>query len=671
MKLLKLIPDNFKGIKHFEFDPNGSDADIYGDNATGKTTVADAYFWLLFGKDSANSANFDILPEDKDGKIIEGLDASVTGIFLDESGHEFSLRRVYHQVFSRKNGEAEYNVKRNTTDFFINDIPKPMKDYTKFVSEICDEKMFMILTDPDMFAGKMKDDERRAILIQYFASLLDDSEIINAHEDLKLLRGYIGYKSVDEYAQWAKAQRKKINAELDDIPGRIDEAEKAKPIDIPTAADGPELLRLSKTKMKIENALEKMRNGENASELRKKISDLKADISQAKAEYLRKSASGNNALDAEAATLRVTIGRLRNDIAKNQAAAESAASMADGFETEIVELRQKCIDTASSEFNTSDGVCQTCGREYPPEQLQELVGNFRENNAEKLKALEVKGKDLSKSKANMLDIAVEKERQVKADAQSLQNSTVCLEQLTKLYAAPPAFETTEEYKKLQDDLSSYETELSTLNEVAVSQSEKFRTQVLEINNRMDAIKQRMTAKSIVERQDKRIAEHKARETELNQELATYDNGLRLAEKFTQAKMQDIEEKVNSNFQLVRWKLFDTQENGGIKACCRATVNGIEYRGNLNSAMKMNAGLDIINTLSRVVGLLVPVFMDNSEGIQKLISTDAQLIQTIVPLSYDKLGKVVQNALAKQYGSKELARAAYEAPNKQLRAEVRG
>ena len=158
MKLLNLTPDNFKGIKHFVLESNGSSIDIFGDNATGKTTLADAYFWLLFGKDSAgrSDSNFDVKT-----RGTSGLDYSVSGTFLDNDGHTFTLKRVYKEKFTRKNGEAEREFQGNTTEFFINDVPKPKKDYTTFVASICNEQTFMLLTDPDMFAGKMKWDERR------------------------------------------------------------------------------------------------------------------------------------------------------------------------------------------------------------------------------------------------------------------------------------------------------------------------------------------------------------------------------------------------------------------------------------------------------------------------------------------------------------------------------
>ncbi len=626
MKLLNLTLDNFKATKHYELEPNGSSMDVYGDNDVGKTTLADAYFWLLVGKNSINKSDFPILPTDEDGNIIEGLDASVSGSFLDENSQEFSLRRVYHQVFRRKNGEAEQEVKGNTTDFFINGVPKSMKDYTAFVSGICDEKTFMVLTDFDMFAKKMDWKDRRDILIRLFSPDTDDLAIINSHDELKPLLGYIGFKSVDDYAEITKADRKRINTQLDGIPGRIDEAEKAKPFDAPTADDGPEALRLSKTKIQLESNLQKIRNGESAASLRKKIAELQADISTAKTAYIRKTAGGNTALEAEAATLRSTISNLRNSIAKNQACIFSATGLVDGLTKEIEDLRTRCVAKFAEEMNPTSGRCPTCGREYPPEQIDELRETFNYNKAESLKKLETKGQQLACDKGNLEKSLEEDRQQLQADEQSLKHSESRLEQLNKSYANPPAFETTAEYKKLQDELSAAEHDLSTVDAVAAKQSEKLTAQLEAVIEQIDAIKQRMTSKSIVEQQDKRIAELKAQEKELAQLLATYDNGLLLAEKFVQTKAHDIEQKVNSAFRIVRWKLFIKQGNGGIRACCEATVKGIGYGNGLNTGKEFNAGLDIISTLGHAFGISVPVWIDNAERVTRFLPIDAQLIR---------------------------------------------
>ena len=94
--------------------------------------------------------------------------------------------------------------------------------------------------------------------------------------------------------------------------------------------------------------------------------------------------------------------------------------------------------------------------------------------------------------------------------------------------------------------------------------------------------------------------------------------------FTEAKINMLGEAVNSKFGIVKFKLFDHQINGGYTECCEATVKGVPYR-DLNYAMKINAGLDVIRTLQRYYDTYVPVFVDNRESINELGEIDSQLI----------------------------------------------
>jgi predicted ATP-dependent endonuclease of OLD family len=55
--LKSLILKNFKGIKSLSVNFNRI-TNISGDNATGKTTIFDAFTWLLFDKDSQDRSNF-------------------------------------------------------------------------------------------------------------------------------------------------------------------------------------------------------------------------------------------------------------------------------------------------------------------------------------------------------------------------------------------------------------------------------------------------------------------------------------------------------------------------------------------------------------------------------------------------------------------------------------
>ena len=641
MKLLELYIENFKKTRKFALVLNGSNAVIYGDNATGKTTVADAYFWLLFGKDSAGRSDFDLLPMDSAGQIIEGLEASVTGKFVGDDGQEFSLRRAYHQVFTRKNGEAERKLKGNTTEFFINEVPKQQKDYQAFIAGICDEKTFTMLTDPDMFPGKMPWGDRRDMLIHFFAPDVDDREIINAHTELQPLGGYLGYKTVDEYTEWAKAQRRKINDQLKEIPGRIDEAEKAKPDDLPKVSDGADMIRLGKQKLKLETDLNNLSSGASASEAQRTIADIRSQMATAKAAYIQRTSSGNAGLEASAAQIRGRIAdteRSRNYLSSS---VTDKANTIKNISAEMNRLRQRCVDTAAQKFNPENNVCPTCGQEYPSEKREQIQGDFNEHKAETLKELERSGRQRKAELEKLEKESTEDQAKLQQEEQTLKELRTQLDNVMQQFASPPPFEDTEEAKKFQDKLTAAEKELKVLQTVADKRSATIREQLSLVTADIDAIKVRALNKDAVARQDERIAELNKQDKELSFELAKLDEGIQLAEQFTQQKAQDIEAKVNGAFRIVRWKLFDTQVNGGIKPCCEATVDGIPYGKDLNSAARLNAGLDIIEALSGQVGMSVPVWIDNAESVTEYLPVNAQVIRLFVSAGDKKLRVEVQ------------------------------
>lgn len=81
IKLLSMHIQNFKGCKDRKIE-FGDKTRIFGANATGKTTVFDSFTWLLFGKDSLGSTDFDVRPLDADGKMINSKAPIYSGYFF-------------------------------------------------------------------------------------------------------------------------------------------------------------------------------------------------------------------------------------------------------------------------------------------------------------------------------------------------------------------------------------------------------------------------------------------------------------------------------------------------------------------------------------------------------------------------------------------------------------
>lgn len=133
--------------------------------------------------------------------------------------------------------------------------------------------------------------------------------------------------------------------------------------------------------------------------------------------------------------------------------------------------------------------------------------------------------------------------------------------------------------------------------------------------------------SVIEREEilrKRIDMLKDEDKSKRKAIANIEKEEQEIKRFTEAKINMLGEVINGKFRIVKFKLYEKQINGVYAECCQATVGGVPYK-DLNNAMKINAGLDIINTLQNYYDVYVPVFVDNKESVNELEKTKSQLI----------------------------------------------
>jgi hypothetical protein len=157
----------------------------------------------------------------------------------------------------------------------------------------------------------------------------------------------------------------------------------------------------------------------------------------------------------------------------------------------------------------------------------------------------------------------------------------------------------------------------------------------EIQMQLDALKLELAKVNQAEQVQVRIVELNEQRKKLAQEIATLEKLEFQIEAYQRAEIMLIESKVNSKFALVKWKMFDEQLNGGLAPTCEAIVNGTPYN-DLNTASKINAGLDVINALNYHFNVFAPVFIDQRESIVTLQQTDCQVISLKVDEEYEEL-----------------------------------
>lgn len=629
MKLLNLKIANFKGIRSFELPANGNNVIVSGTNGTGKTSLFDAYTWLLFGKDSngRSETNFEVKPCGSSGLTIE-----VTGEF-EHNGQFFTLGKMLAEKFSKINGESEAERKpKNEYTYFINGVPKPKNQYTTFIAEICPEDTFLLLSDPDYFAGKINWKTRRKMLIDFFGGM-DDRMIIQKHADeIGELITLIGCKSVADYKAMSIVERKKVIAEQDGIPARIDEAEKAKPAEMPKPDDGAKLGKLTMQKKSLEQQISDIENGVEISRQRGVIAELQAEFATEKAEHIQAQTENSDSSElvkamAEASEIKDKLADVDREIHLIEAEEKHLKAQREGLLAEYHKINSMTFDEAST-------VCPTCGREYPEDKKQELLSNFNIR----------KSKDLESKKSEGLQIR----EKLQGCAESLINLTnsrdrlsVNLEKINAIIAEakevkPVPFESTNEAVKMLGKITEEQNVLFDLSQKQGAQISALRSQIADIDTEIAAINRRLASENQVKQQDKRIEQLKSQAKELGKRRADLDNGIELAEKFEQIKLSEIENNINSQFQYAKFKLFNRQINGGIAECCEVTVNGIPYTTNLNTAAKANAGLDIINVISKHMHVTAPIWLDGAESVVKYLPVEAQTIQLCVDGSSEQL-----------------------------------
>lgn len=630
MKLTKLELLNFKGLKSFAINLNG-DVVIRGDNATGKTTVFDSVCWLLFGKDSLDRADFEIKTLDG-GNPIHKVNHEVTGTFTLDEGGTVELKRVYREKYSSPRG-GDITLTGHTTDYFVDGVPKKEKEYKEVVNTLIDESIFKLITNPLYFNETYSWQNRRKLLLEMCGDI-DDAAVINSRDDLRRLAELLEGRTVDDHRKVVAAKKTAINKELDMIPIRIDEAVRNKP---ETASDKEKLIRdietLSAGIDEVEKQKAIIKNGFSSTEKESKIRDINRQLDAQKSKVLSDYHKQKQHLrgEYEASLTKLKMVEVDRD---------RCADRRDELNKEI-ERESKRIATLQSEFDAFNAQqfnkesCPTCGQALPADKQAALEAEFNTNKSKKIEEWKGLIESAVKLKGNY-------EEQQEIMASKIDSLTTEASQYNDAYNvkfkeyeaySEPNLEDDPVYADLKaqlflleiDDEPGADTEdLAKLDEELSSMKSKKANLETELNkfNLIDDINHRIL--ELESQQQKLVAEKNA-----------LDEASFLMDEFIKAKVNMLEENINSKFKLARFKMFNVMLNGNIEECCETTYKGVPYRS-MNNAARINVGLDIINALTSYYKVNAPVFIDNAEAVTDFIPVNRQTIKLIVDESEPQL-----------------------------------
>jgi exonuclease SbcC len=658
----------FKGIRSQRVDFEDV-TNIYGYNATGKTTLMDAFLWLLFDKDSMDRKDFEIKTLDENNEPIHEKDHEVTGILIMD-GQEINLRKCYREKWVKKRGSIEKEFTGHETSYFWNDVPLKKEEYQQKIADLLNEKVFKLITNTTYF-NSLKWQDRRAVLLD-IAGKISNTDILKTLCDRDGAGGYedlifaLNSKTVEEYKKEISAKKKKLKDELLVLPSRIEEAGRA----LPEELDYDKIVQdITAVKLDIQ-AVEDLLSTKSkaAKDHQDMVLDLIAkkqghsrqamDIEfQVKNQVIQKGSDRAARIQEEKRTL----SQLNNELAstRNEYSREENHKKSLLAEQDTLRTKWAAIDAEKLEFKEDEFNCPACKRPLEAGNIatkkEELSASFNASKSKRLAEISERGKQIG---AEIGDIDVRLgnlKHKGEAINREIATRTERISQLeeehTRLQAdeageAEKALASHELYQQLKKDITACDEKINEPynaddNSALLQRKRELTTQLEQLNSQL-------STKGTREKQLARIEELKGQEETQAQELASLEGIEYSIEQFTKAKMDMLEERINGRFKLVRFKMFEQQINGGQVEACTTLIAGVPF-DNANNAARIQAGLDIINTLSDHYGVYAPVWVDNRESVINLPETSSQLINLIVSEAHAKLtvspGKVVEMAAA--------------------------
>lgn len=633
IRLVTLKIENFKGIRLLELSPDGQSMSIYGDNATGKSTIYDAFLWLLFGKTRGGGTRCQIKPLGADGKPREaGVIPTVTAV-LSVNGEHVTLRRAYREKWERVRGSADQVLSGHTTDYTVDGVPRQENAYRQFIDELVDEDTFRQLTNVHYFCGVLPWQERRKRLFA-LSSIKSDQEILEAAPvQFDLLKAELGRRTIEEFKEILEAQRRSAKNELNALPVRIDECEKTlEEIGTPdyitlraTEAD------LNARRAEQQAALLKLENNTLLAEKQAARDALRNTIRQLELDNAEHRQSQKVPVFDERPAARAEIEQLRRQLAASREERTVKQAAIERLQAAIAACKQRWHEIHAQVF-TDDGLCKLCGQPLPAEQLTEARTQFQRRKLAEEQAAVDEATAHKTACAQAEEALSALETQIAQQEEAIAQAQARLDAMTApaqpVITDLPDFHA--QYATHKEKLAEHETKIAALRDQTASVRQEIQDNIRALENGLHAVRAQLATESTLLSTQRRIA---ALHEEQRKQAAFQENAERkieLCEDFVRYKVQSIDEQVNSRFKMLRFALYDDRINGNLRECCNALAQGIPYNDdNLNDGARINAGMDVIRVLSEHFEIRVPLFIDNAESVTELYPLDTQVIRLVV------------------------------------------
>ena len=656
-KKLRLL--NFCGIRNAEYEFGDELTIIKGKNGLGKSTIANAIFYTLFGKD-INGNSLDIKTFDKDHNIIREIPHEVElTVRVHCIGEEGASNQVI--ILKRKLTDSwDVDKCTNTYKYFVNGDICTANDYCNVVDSICPYDAFRLCSSSRHFVCLSWQEQRNKL--QALVGNISTDDITQGDEKFDFVVEALRKQDIDKYVHHLKYSRKEVQDQLDSVPIRLEELNKSLPKAQDWEALATEKAQLNEKLVELANKIQEIRTG-GADKVRLDAIRKKIDFAEKRKRNMEQSAMN---LATEQAT------KHQSDVITVYIAATKAQSLADDLkatmrgyteseihakdkkeecERKVADINNRLEELSKSRWswNAEDGICPHCGQPLPAEDVERIKKeskdrfNERKSNASKKVQEEFNGIQQEYTDAKNILEKLDNDRMVTTNQLVKANKTLKEAEFKKLEVdaeKPKTYEQIlaekEEYQQVVKGIADLQAELDKPSET--EETSKMLTELEKerepIGIRYNEVLELLGKKEAFDRITARIAEINEYKLTYRAQLDELDKQLDVVREYNQKADQLLEDRVNEHFRFVKWSMFKTNLKGEREATCECYHDGVPYR-RLNTAAKVNAGIDIAYTFAKYNEVEVPMLLDECESVNHPICRGGQQIRMVVTTD-DKL-----------------------------------
>ncbi|MFR4398930.1 MAG: AAA family ATPase [Anaerobutyricum soehngenii] len=643
VEVKKISLENYKKFpsKSVDLFPR---TEISGRNREGKSTLQDAYLDVLTGKMANGTEPTSVRRKENGVEVEEDIVREIETVI---NGREITLKKV------TKKGKSS-----SSTSYFLNGGVKLSKaDFNDFLKEeIASPETIAMCSNPSVFLNMLRKSTSDARETLTKICKFDMEEFISSNPSFKLAKEIIKDKSIKNKSpeeavkalrsdlKEKKAESKKTSDDISKLSKEEDGHTSISSMESKKQELNAELSKLEEQEQILEGSekgydslsyeirgLKSSRDGlvSKANEWlrarQKFISDTVSELMLKKSE--------------KESSIRIIGMELDNHIREAQQAKADLDRARQDYprikEMEWDDSELKAIEAET--FNDSDTICPTCGQELPEEQIAELKVSFEEKkkfrieteltqkkNWESAKQNQLKGIcDLVNSASAKLKKANEEINKLQSEISAAQDEVTELtkqieEEQSKFTELPESVDMTndEEYLAVTARIAELEEKLKSFDDVP-GKKQELRIQISNVMKQISNVDADIKiAQAAVTEKEKRVAELNEELKSLGQVQADIEKNIDTVLNFSIQKNKALAEKINPYFKHFQFSFLDYTIEGNPVETCKMICNGIDYNSGLNHSDKILCEVDLLNGLQEMNGLNLPIWIDDSESIDK-------------------------------------------------------